>query len=64
MSATDAAIQEKIYVSGITALIISNKEMEDIMKIVKSLKESGLLLKGISEIIRNEAEEQMTDFFQ
>ena len=38
--------------------------MEDIMKIVKSLKESGLLLKGISEIIKNEAEEQMTDFFQ
>ena len=64
MSATDAAIQEKIYGSGITALIISNKEMEDIMKIVKSLKESGLLLKGISEIIKNEAEEQMTDFFQ
>ena len=32
--------------------------MEDIMKIVKSLEESGLLLKGISETIKNEAKEQ------
>ena len=36
MSATYAAIQKKIYRSGTTALIISNEEMEDIMKIVKS----------------------------
>ena len=41
MSAADAAIQKKIYGSGVTALIISNEEMEDIMKIVKSLEESG-----------------------
>ena len=33
----------------ITILIISNYEMEDIAKIVKSLEDSGLLLKGISE---------------
>ena len=32
-------------------LIVSNEEMEDIMKIVKSLEESGLLIKGINEII-------------
>ena len=51
MSAADPAIQKKIYGSGITALIISNAEMEDIIKIVKSLEESGLLLKGISETI-------------
>ena len=32
--------------------------MEDIIKIVKSPKESGLLIKGISETIRNDAKEQ------
>ena len=42
ISAVDAAIQKKIYGSGTTALIISNKEMEDKMKIVKSFKESCL----------------------
>ena len=39
MSAADAAIQKKIYGSGTTTLIISNEEMEDIMKKVKSLEE-------------------------
>ena len=47
MSAADAAIQKNIYGSGTTALIISNEEMEDIMKIVMSLEESGLLIKVI-----------------
>ena len=36
--------------------------MEDIMKIVKSLKDSGLLLKGVSETIQNEAKEQKGGF--
>ena len=54
MSAADAAIQKKIYGSGITALIITNEEIEDIMKIVKSLKGSGLLVKKISETTKNE----------
>ena len=40
---------------GTTTLIISNEEMDDIMEIVKSLEESGLLIKGISETIKNEA---------
>ena len=36
-------------------LIISNKEMEDnIMKIVKSLEELGLMIKGVSKIIQKE----------
>ena len=50
MSTADAAIQKKIYGSGATALheIISNEEMEDIIKIVKLLEESGLLVKGTS----------------
>ena len=41
MSAVDAGIHKKTYGSGITALIISNEEIEDIMKISKSLEESG-----------------------
>ena len=38
--------------------IISNEEMNDIMKIIKSPEESGLLIKGISETIKNEAKYQ------
>ena len=44
--------------SGFTSLIISNEEIEDIMKIVKSLEDSGLLIKGVSETIKNEVKEQ------
>ena len=62
MSAADATIQKKIYGSGVTALIISNKEMEDIMRIVISLDKSGLLIKEVSEIIKNEAKEQKGGF--
>ena len=40
------------------ALIISNDEMKDIIKIVKSLEYSGLLLEGVSETIQNESKEQ------
>ena len=39
-------------------LIISNDKMNDIMKIVKFLEESGLLIKEVSETIKNEAKEQ------
>ena len=45
-----------------TILIISNEEMDDIMKIVKSLEESGLLIKVVSETIKNEAKEQKRGF--
>ena len=57
-SAADAGIHKKILGSGNTTLIISNNEIEDIIKIVKSLEDSGLLLKGVSETIQNEAKEQ------
>ena len=55
MSGADAAIQKKIYGSCTAALINSKEEMENIMKIVKSLEEPGLLIKWISETIKNEA---------
>ena len=45
-SAIDAAIQKKIFESGTIAVIISNKGIDDIMKIVKSLEISGLLIKS------------------
>ena len=51
-AATDAAIHKKMCGSGTTTLIISNQEMNDIMKIVKSSEESGLLIKGVSKTLR------------
>ena len=54
-STADAGIHEKILESRSTTRIISNEEMEDIMKIVKSLEDSDLLIKGISKTIQNEA---------
>ena len=60
--AADAGIRKKILGSGTTTLMISNDEMEDIIKIVESLKDSGLLLKGVSETIQNEAKEQKGGF--
>ena len=59
---TDAAIQKKIYGSVTTALIISNEEKEDIIKIFRSLEESGLLIKAISETIKNAAKGQKYRF--
>ena len=41
-----------------TTLIISNDEMKDIIRIVKSLEDSCFLIKGVSEIIQNEVKEQ------
>ena len=61
-SAADAGIHKKILGSGNTTLIISNNEIEDIIKIVKSLEDSGLLLKGVSETVQNEAREQKGGF--
>ena len=70
-SAADAGIYKKDLGSGNhpshnnnTILIISNDEMKDIIKIVKSLEDSGLLFKGVSETIQNEAKEQKERFFR
>ena len=53
-----------IYILGSvnTTLIVSNDELEDIIKVVKSLEDSSLLLKGVSETIQNEAKEQKGEF--
>ena len=51
-----------MFGSGFTTLILSNEEMNNIMKIVKSLEESGLSVKGISETIKNQSKEQKGGF--
>ena len=51
MPAIDGSIKKKMLGSGATTLIISNDEMDDILKIVKSLEDSGVLLKGVIETI-------------
>ena len=71
-SATDAAIHNKMFRSGArplnlasrTTLIISNEEMQDIMKMVKSLGKFGLLIKGVSETIQNQGTEQKEGFLR
>ena len=71
-SPADAGIHKKILESGKnpsdsashnnTILIISNDEMKYIMRIVKSLEDSDLLLKGVSETIQNEVKNKKEDF--
>ena len=64
-SAADAGIHKKILGSGHnnnTTLIISNDEMDDILKIIKSLEDSGVLLKGVSETNQHEAKKQKGGF--
>ena len=76
-AATDVAIQHKMFGSDLarmlalrppdlalrtTALKISNKKMNDIMKIVKSLEESHFLIKDVSETIKNEVKQQKEEF--
>ena len=70
-SAADAGIHKKILGSGRchsssalrnTMLIISNKDIEGLIKIVKSLEDSGLLLKGVTESVQNAVKEQKGGF--
>ena len=68
-SAADAGIHKKVFGSGNpssshnTVLIISNDKIEDIIKIVKSLEDSGLSLKGVTETVQNEVKEHKGGFF-
>ena len=61
-SAIDAGIQKKIHGSGTTTLIISNEEMNDIMKIVQALEDSNILLNGVTKTIKNETKERKGGF--
>ena len=67
MSAIDGSIQKKIHGSGATKnagvkLIIEQEDMNDIMKIIKALENSGILLKGVNKTIKNETKEQKGGF--
>ena len=53
---------KKIHSSGTTTLIISNEEMNGIMKIVQTIEDSNILLKGVTKTIENEAKEQKVGF--
>ena len=53
---------KKIHSSGTTTLIISNEEMNDIMKIVQDLEDSIVLLKGVTKTIKNETKGQKGGF--
>ena len=53
----------KMFGSGFTTWIISIEEMENTMKIVMSLEDSALLIKGFSETIKNEIKEQKGGYF-
>ena len=61
MSVIDGSIQKKIHGSGVK-LIIEQEDMKDIMKIIKALENSGILLKGVSKTIKNETKEQKGGF--
>ena len=71
-SAADPGIHKRILGSGRryssssashnTTLIISNKDMDDLIEIAKSLEDSGLLLKGVNESVQNEVKEQKGGF--
>ena len=61
-STIDASIQKKIEGSGRTTLIISNEEMNDIMKIIQALEDSNILLKGVTKTIKNETKERKGGF--
>ena len=67
MSAIDGSIQKKIHSSRATKcagvkLIIEQEDMNDIMKIIKALENSSILLKGVSKAIKNETKEQKGGF--
>ena len=61
MSAIDGSIQKKIHGSAVK-LIIQQEDMNDIIKIIEALENSGILLKGVTKTIENEAKEQRGGF--
>ena len=57
MSAIDGSIQKKIDGSGVK-LIIEQEDMNHILKIIETLENSGILLRGVTKMIENETKEQ------
>ena len=61
MSAIDGSIQKKMRGEGVK-LVIEHKDINDIMKIIEALENSGILLKGVTKTIQNETKEQRGGF--
>ena len=61
-SAINAGILKKIHGSEATTLIISNEEMNDIIKLIQVLEDSNILLKGVTNTIKNETKEKKGGF--
>ena len=61
-STIDGGIAKKIHGSGTTILIISNEEMNEIMKIVQALENRNIFLKGVTKAVKNETKEQKGGF--
>ena len=59
MSATDAAIQKKMYGSGRKTVRFSNKDLDDMTKIVKALEDSDVLIKGVTKTLKNDIKEEV-----
>ena len=54
MSATDAAIQKKMHRSGTETVKFSNKDLDNMTKIVKALEDSDILMKGVTKTLKND----------
>ena len=61
-STIDVGIQKKIHGFGVTILITSNDEMNDIMKTIQALEESNILLKRVTKTVKNKTKEQKEGF--
>ena len=59
-SAIDGSIQKKIYGSGVK-LISEEEDMNDIIKIIEALENSGILLKGVSKTIKMKLKNKVED---
>ena len=62
MSATDAAIQKKMYGSGTKTIKLSNKDLDDMTKIVKALEDSDVLMKGVTKTLKNDIKKEVLCF--
>ena len=54
MSAADAAINKKVYGYGTKTLRFSNKDLDDMTKIVKALENTDVLMKGVTKTLKND----------
>ena len=59
MSATGATIQKKVHGYGAKTVTFSNKDLDDMTKIVKALEDSDVLMKGITETLKNDMKKEV-----